>query len=340
MKAILYSEPGRFVLTELPALEPGPGQVVVRPTSVGVCGTDLHIDDGGFMAEFPLIPGHEISGEVLRVGDGVEGLTVGQRAVVDNASACGHCPQCGRGRPLFCRNFASLGVNRNGGFADEVLTPANKVFPVPDLHPDLAVVAEPLACAVHGMDVLAPALGSDVLLFGAGPTGVLLAQLLLHGGVGRLTVAAPTAFKLELLKTYGVDDTVEIPRGNPAQAVAAVRALAPHGYDVAIDATGAAGLVQQLPTLVREGGTVLVYGMTSEPETVAWRPYDIFRRELTVKGSFAQVNCFDRALAMLRSGRIRTDGLITHRFPLARYGDALQALRTDSSCHKAVIDVT
>lgn len=314
MKAIVYSWPGRFALEELPALEPRPGQVMVRPTTVGVCGTDLHIHDGSFFAEFPLTRGHEISGEVLRVGDGVEGLTVGQRVVVDNATPCGHCPPCGRGRPLFCRNFASLGVNRNGGFAEQVLTPANKVFPVPDLHPDV-VVAEPLACAVHGMDVLAPPLGSDVLLFGAGSTGILLAQLVLRGGVGRVTVAAPTAFKLELLKTYGVDEAVQMPRDNPAEAVRAVRTLAPRGYDIAIDANGAASLVQRLPMLVGEGGTLLVYGVTGEAETVAWSPYDIFRRELTVKGSFAQVNCFDHALAMLRSGRIRTDGLITHRFP-------------------------
>jgi D-arabinitol dehydrogenase (NADP+) len=337
MKAIVYSGPGEFSLQDLQPREPGSREVVVRPTMVGVCGTDLHIHDGGFFAEFPLTTGHEISGEVVRWGEQVTGLREGQRVVVDNASPCGHCPPCGAGRPLFCHNFASLGVNRNGGFAEEVLSPADKVFPASDLDPDLAVVAEPLACAVHGMDVLKPELGANVLLFGAGPTGVLLAQLLMHGGAGSVTVAAPTAFKLEHLARYGVNHTILIPRDDPAEAVRRVREHAAGGYDIAIDATGASPLVQQLPGLVREGGTLMVYGMCGEPETVAWSPYDIFRRELTVKGSFAQVNCFERALALLRSGRIRTDGLITHRFALADYGKALNALRSDNTCLKAII---
>lgn len=337
MKAIVYSGPGAFAVRDIASRAPGPGEVVVRPTQVGVCGTDLHIHDGGFFAEFPLTPGHEISGEVLRWGEDVEGLSEGQRVVVDNASPCGRCAPCGAGRPLFCRHFASLGVNRSGGFAEEVVTPADKVFPTPDIEPDLAVVAEPLACAVHGMDVLSPELGSDVLLFGAGPTGILLAQLLMHGGAGRVTVAAPTAFKLDLLARYGIDRTVLIPRDDPDEAVRRVRDQSPGGYDVAIDATGASPLVEQLPSLVRDGGTLMVYGMCGERETVAWSPYEIFRRELTVKGSFAQVNCFARALALLRSGRIRTDGLITHRFPLADYGKALESLRSDGTCLKAII---
>jgi D-arabinitol dehydrogenase (NADP+) len=203
---------------------------------------------------------------------------------------------------------------------------------------DVAVLAEPTACAVHGMDVLDLQPGADVVMVGSGPTGLLLAQLLLHGGAGRVTLAGPTEFKLALAKGYGVDRVVRVPRGNAAAAASALRDLAPGGYDVAIDATGAAAVVEQLPGLVRDGGTVVVYGMCDEGERVAWSPYEIFRRQLTVKGSFAQVNCFDRAMALLRSGRIRTDGLITHRFPLTGYARALDALRADPTCLKAVLE--
>jgi len=337
MKAVAYSAPGIFEITELPEPEPGPGQVVVRPTLTGVCGTDLHLHAGGFFARYPLTPGHEITGEVVALGDGVTGLRKEQQVVVDNASPCGHCPECGRGEPLFCRNFTSLGVNAPGGFAERVLTPANKVFDAERLPADLAVLAEPLACAIHGMDVLALRPGSDVVMVGCGTTGLLLAQLLIHGGAARLTVAGPTEFKLRLAESYGVDRVLPVSRHDIEGTIARLRELSPCGYDVAIDATGVSAMVARLPELVRANGTLLVYGMCGETDRVSWSPYDIFRRQLTVKGSFAQVNCFGRALAMLRSGRIRADKLITHRFGLSEYGAALDVLRSDPSCLKAVV---
>lgn len=337
MRAVVYSEARQFRVTEVPDPVPGPGEVVVRTTLAGVCGTDVHIDAGAFFSEFPLTPGHEICGEVIACGPGVEGLTAGQRVVVDNASACGRCPECGRNNPLFCHNFRSLGVNAPGGFAEQVLTPANKVFDVDDLPVDLAVLAEPLACAVHGMDVLALKPGADVVMLGSGTTGLLLAQLIIHGGAGRLTVAAPTEFKLALAEKYGVNRVVRITRSDPDGTRKMLTSIAPGGYDVAIDATGAPALVELLPQLVRPDGTLMIYGMCDADALVRWSPYDIFRRQLTVKGSFAQVNCFDRSLAMLRSGRIRGDGLITHRFGLGEYGQALAAVRSDPSCLKAVI---
>ena len=340
MRAVVYAEPGAFRVEEVPDRVPGPGEVVVRPTLVGVCGTDLHLHAGGFFASYPLTPGHEIAGEVLACGDGVEGLRPGQKVVVDNASACGHCPECGRGEPLFCRNFRSLGVNGPGGFAEQVLTPADKVFDADDLPTDVAVLAEPLACAVHGMDVLDLPPGADVAMVGSGTTGLLLAQLLIHGGASRLTVAGPTAFKLDLARSFGVDRVLHVSRDDVEGTIARLRDAAPGGYDVAIDATGAAAVVQHLPELVKDDGTVLVYGMCHEDDRVAWSPYEIFRRQLTIKGSFAQVNCFDRSLAMLRSGRVRGDGLITHRFDLPGYGAALEALRSDPTCLKAVVAPT
>jgi D-arabinitol dehydrogenase (NADP+) len=337
VKAVVYSAPETFEVTDVPDPVPGPGEAVVRPTLTGVCGTDLHIHSGGFFASYPLTPGHEIVGEVVALGDGVAGLAPGQQVVVDNASACGHCASCGRGEPLFCENFHSLGVNGPGGFAERVVSRADKVFFADDLPTDLAVLAEPLACAIHGMDVLDLTPGADVVMIGSGTTGLLLAQLVLHGGASRVTVAGPTEFKLRLAESFGIDRVVQVSRDDPDGTVASLQALAPGGYDVAIDATGASSVVQHLPDLVRDNGTVLVYGMCDESDRVSWSPYDIFRRQLTVKGSFAQVNCFERSLAMLRSGRILADGLITHRFGLADYQGALEAVRSDPTCLKAVV---
>jgi D-arabinitol dehydrogenase (NADP+) len=336
MRALVYEAPREFGVREVTRPRAGTGEVVVDVRLAGVCGTDLHLHAGGFFAEFPLTPGHESVGVVREVGAGVQGLEPGQRVAVDNASACGHCSQCSKGRPLFCENFLSLGVNAPGGFAESLVSPAHKVYPIEDLDDDVAVFAEPLACAMHGMDVLALEPGADVLMIGAGTTGLLLAQLLVHGGAGRVTVAAPTEFKLALASQYGVDRVVQITR-DADKTFQTLRDLAPDGFDVAVDVTGASSVVQHLPDLVATNGTVFVYGMCDADDRVQWSPYDIFRRQLHVKGSFAQVNCFDRSLAMLRSGRVRTDGLITHRFALEEYGAALDALASDPTCLKAVV---
>jgi D-arabinitol dehydrogenase (NADP+) len=336
MRALVYEAPREFGVREVPRPRAGTGEVVVDVRLAGVCGTDLHLHAGGFFAEFPLTPGHESVGVVREVGAGVQRLEPGQRVAVDNASACGHCSQCSKGQPLFCENFLSLGVNAPGGFAESLVSPAHKVYPIEDLDDDVAVFAEPLACAMHGMDVLALEPGADVLMIGAGTTGLLLAQLLVHGGAGRVTVAAPTEFKLALASQYGVDRVVQITR-DADKTSQTLRDLAPDGFDVAVDVTGASSVVQQLPDLVATNGTVFVYGMCDADDRVQWSPYDIFRRQLRVKGSFAQVNCFDRSLAMLRSGRVRTDGLITHRFALEEYGAALDALASDPTCLKAVV---
>jgi D-arabinitol dehydrogenase (NADP+) len=337
MKAVLYSRPGEFAIAEIPIPRPGPAQILVKVTLGGVCGTDSHLDRGEFDPVYPLTPGHEIVGIVAELGQGVDGWEVGQQVVVDNASPCGHCVECGRGEPLFCRNFSSLGVNGPGAFAEYVVTSADKVFYAGDLDAETAVLAEPLACAVHGMDVLQLKPGANVLMFGSGTTGLLLAQLLLHGGASRVTVAGPTEFKLDLVASFGIDRVVRIARDDPEGALRQCRELEPDGYDVAIDATGAVALDDGLLGLVRPGGTVFIYGMCNEDDRVSWSPYEIFRRQLTIKGSFAQVNCFERSLAFLRSGRIQTAGIVTHRFSVDSYESALNALRFDPTCLKAVV---
>lgn len=336
MQAVVYDKPLEFTVRELPDPEPGPGRVRLRTRATGVCGTDLHLHVGEFSPVYPLTPGHEIVGEVDRLGEGVEDLELGQLVTVDNHEFCGYCPHCRRNKPQLCQNLSALGVTGPGGFAEHVLTPAAKCYPVDDLGADVAVMAEPTACAMHGADVLALPPGSDVLIFGAGPTGLVLAQLLVHGGAARVVMAAPTEFKLELARSYGIDTTVLVERGDPEGSRRRLRELAPIGFDVVVDATGSVRVLAGCLELTRDGGTVFVYGMTAEADRLEVSPFEIFRRELTIKGSFAQAFTFDRALAVLRSGRVRTEGVVTHRFGLDSYGDALAAA-ADRNCLKAVM---
>lgn len=339
MKAVLFDRPRVFGVEELPTPAPRAGEVRVAMSVAGVCGTDVHIHDGTFFARFPLTPGHEPVGVVDAVGDGVTGLEPGRRVAVNGNSGCGACRFCVRGRPLLCRNLSALGVTGPGGFAEYMLAPAAQVFPVDDLEPEVAVMVEPTACAVHGIETLAPPPACDALVLGAGPTGLMLAQLLMHSGAARVTVAAPTEFKLDLARSYGVDETVVVDRADAAAAGRTLRELAPDGFDVVVDATGAASVSEQAIGLARDGGTILFYGVVPPDDRVSLSPYEVYRRELTIKGSFAQVDCFPRAIAMLRSGRVRTDGIVTHRFPLDRFGDAIETARSDARCLKAVVEI-
>lgn len=332
MRAVVYDRPESFTVRELAIPEPGPGEVRLRVLVAGVCGTDLHLHHGEFGPTYPLTPGHEFVGEVVAVGSADDEVLLGHRVVVDNTASCGRCAECRRARPAFCRNLVAQGVNVPGAFADFVITGADRCFVVDDLDPEVAVLAEPVACVVHGLDVLALRPGADVLVFGAGPTGLLLTSLLASGGAGRLTVAARTAAKLELARARGADEIVTL----DGAAEDHLRDLAPEGFDVVIDATGALPVLQRTIGLTRTGGTVFVYGMT--PEAARWPvpSFEVFRRELTIKGSFAQQFSFDRAIAALRTGRVDPAGLITHRFGLDDYGAALEAV-ADSAVVKSVL---
>jgi D-arabinitol dehydrogenase (NADP+) len=339
MKAVVYDAARSYAIKEIPTPEAGAGEVRIKVDQVGVCGTDLHIHEGDFDAVFPLIPGHELVGVVDRLGAGVRRFRLGEQVTVNPNVYCGHCDYCRSGRLILCANLKGCGSNFPGFFAEYVSVPENLVFSVDGLPRDTAVFTEPAACAMHGLETLALRPGASVLVFGAGPTGLLLAQLIASGGASSVTVAAPTQFKLDTAAGLGIDRTVRISRDDPEGNVAELRAAAPggDGYDVVVEATGSARIGEICVPLTRNGGTVLVYGVTRADEVVRFHPFDVFRREITIKGSFAEITSFAAAIAALRGGRARTDGIITHRFSLDDYGKALDALEHDPSVHKVVI---
>src|SRR6202161_1623473 len=337
MKAVVYDAPGSFAIKQIPTPDPKPGEVRVRVRQTGICGTDLHIHNGKFFAEFPLTPGHELVGPVDALGDGTEGLRVGEFVAVNPNMNCGHCEYCRVGRTLMCANLKGLGTNLPGSFGEDVVVPASLVFSTGGIDPDTSVFTEPTACAMHGVQTLSPPPGSSALVFGAGPTGLLLAQLIARGGAASVTVAASSAFKLSRAEELGIDQTFLMDRADLAGDAARLKA-ASGGFDGGGDATGSAGASEQCVPLTRSGGTVMFYGVTEPDDLVRVSPYDVFRREITIKGSFAEIDSFPAAIAALRTGRARTEGLITHRFKLDQYADALEALRGDRTVHKIIIE--
>jgi D-arabinitol dehydrogenase (NADP+) len=308
-----------------------------------MCGTDLHLHEGQFLATFPLTPGHETVGVVdaLGLGSSVDGsgepLALGQQVVVNPNSSCRACAYCLEGRPWLCDGFAGIGSSTPGGFAEYLIAPAGQVFDASGIDPDLAVFAEPSACIAHLMDRLDPLEGCSVVVIGAGPTGVLLTQFLRARGASMVVLADPNDHKLDRAASLGTVGTHLVDRADVAGTFRALLAGQVDAYDVVIDATGRTEVIQHLPILARNGGRIVYYGVADESAVVSISPFEIFRRELTIMGSFTEVDSFPDALAAFRSGDIRTEGLITHRFELGDYAAALEALRSDGSAHKIVI---
>jgi len=338
MKALVYEKPQTFTVKEIPAPVCGDKQVIIKVKSCGICKTDVHIHNGHFISRFPLTPGHEFAGTIESTGKDVTAFKSGDRVVADNTVLCGECYYCRRDQPLYCENFYSLGVNGPGGFADYVVVNQDKVFSIPEnLSFDEASFTEPTACAVHGMDMIDLNFGDDVLMFGSGPTGIILAQLLKAGGAANVVVAAPSRFKLDLLNEMGITQTVQIDKNNYNIHEKEIKKLYPKGFDVIIDATGYAPMVEHCMKYVKHGSKIVVYGVCNEEDDIRINPYEIFEKEIKIIGSFAQTHCYDRALKYLESGRVQVQKLITHTFPLPEYAKGLEKVMEGGKQIKVLI---
>jgi D-arabinitol dehydrogenase (NADP+) len=187
-----------------------------------------------------------------------------------------------------------------------------------------ATLLEPAACAIHGLDKLSPPVGVECLLIGAGPTGLILAQLLKLNGASRVVLAANKGIKMDLAKQLdAADDYIELDRTNPQAQWDQLKKDWPHGFDVVVEATGVEKLAQSSIEYVRRGGTLMLYGVYEDAARVNWPPSKIFGDEIKIIGSFSQTYCFPRAVAYLDSGKIRTKGMVTDIFPLEKYVAAL-----------------
>lgn len=227
--------------------------------------------------------------------------------MADNSELCGHCYYCRRGKELFCENFIAHGVIVDGGFAEYAKYPAYRVFKFNNLSDVDATLLEPAACAAHGLDRIAPKMGSRVLLFGAGPTGLILAQLLRQNGGCHTVIAAPAGLKMELAKSLdAADEYVELPReANAAAArLGKVRAENPYGFDIVVEATGSAMMMEDAIDFVTKGGKLVVYGVYGDEDRVSLSPNKIFKEEISVIGSFSQTYKFPAAIDYL--GQYRT----------------------------------
>ena len=340
MKALMYNEPRNFSIKEVNIPKFSENQVLIKVKACGICKTDVHIHNGSFISKFPLTPGHEFAGIIEEVGPKVSAFKKGDRVVADNTMLRGYCYYCRKNQPLYCENFYSLGVTGPGGFAEYVAVNQDKVFLISDnLTFEEASFTEPTACAVHGMDMINVHFGDDILIFGSGPTAIILAQLLKYGGAGNLVmVALPTKFKLDLVEQLQIAKTVQLDKKDYSQHERKLKEMYLEGFDIIIDATGSASITEQCVKFAKKGAKIVVYGVCNEADTIKISPYEVFAKELKIIGSFAQTHCFDRAIKFLENKVVKVDKLITNRFRLDEYEKGLHTVMEGSKSLKVIIN--
>jgi 2-desacetyl-2-hydroxyethyl bacteriochlorophyllide A dehydrogenase len=301
----------------------GPRDVLVRSKACGICGTDVHIWEGDFFPTFPLIPGHELAGEVAAVGAEVTEVAVGDRVMVDPTVTCEECHFCMINRQNHCLRWNAVGVTRDGGFAEYVRVPVKNCYRFEKVSFGEAAFCEPLACVVFGQDRAKIDIGSQVLVVGAGPIGQLHLMASRANGAASVTCVDTVESKLDMARQHGASDVVIADNALESK----LRKIAPYGFDVVLDATGVAKVMQDTLKFVKPGGTYVVFGVCGPQDKIDFYPFDVYRRDLTIVGSFAIRRTYDRAFKLMEAGVVDVKKLIHEAMPVEEIGRGLEMMK-------------
>ena len=321
MRTVVIEGPERVHVAASAKPSAGEAEVVIRVAASGICGTDVHIFKGDYLGEYPVIPGHEFAGEVVELGPGVSEFKLGDRVAVEPNLSCGHCRFCQLHQENFCENWQAIGVGLPGGMAEYVAAPVSAVFDIGDLPFETAAFMEPLSCVLHGMEKVKVRRGESIVIIGAGPIGLLLAQVAREQGAERIVMADRIASRLNLARQIVADEAV-----NTRDSWEPIRQMMPDGYDVAIDATGVPEVIERTIDLVRRGGGVLWFGVAPIEGIVRVKPFDVFRNGLSIYSSFCSLRNSRQALELLSSGAVKADQLVSHRLPLEAFERGIKLL--------------
>jgi L-iditol 2-dehydrogenase len=334
--------PGNIELVEVPKPSPGPNQIMAKVHYAGICGSDLHIEDGDIQLNLrpPVIMGHEFSGTVAALGEGVEGYQVGQRIVSETAfSTCGKCIACKTGNDNVCERKDLIGFVYPGVFTEYVVLPAHRVHPMPDSVSMLAaVMSEPLSSTVRGVcEQIHITPGDLVVVAGPGGMGLLSLQVAKAGGATVVvTGVAQDKERFEMARKLGADYIVDVTKDDLKALLWSL--TNGEGADVYIEASGAPAAARTGLEVTRRRGQFLQLGLAGAPFEIDFAK--IAYREIAVSGTVGQKwTAWERALKLLASGEVVTEPLVTDIFPLTEWRQAFDKFRAKKGIKIAMTPV-
>jgi 2-desacetyl-2-hydroxyethyl bacteriochlorophyllide A dehydrogenase len=334
MKAAILHGPRDLRVEGTGEPRPEPGEVVVRISAAGLCGTDYEIWSGARPVAYPRVMGHELVGRVETAASDVTRVRAGDSVVVEPNYSCGQCPLCREGNRNLCLSRTTIGINRDGGFAELVRVPARCCWRADaGATTDALLLAEPLAVVVRAVGRGEPKPGETAAIVGAGTLGLLALQVLRARGV-RVMVVSRSRRRFALATELGAEALHATADGPPADA--ARRFSGREGIDLVVETAGTPEAVTHALELVRPGGRIVLTGLPHEPTPVSF--FSVVRREVTLTGSMIYQNEFPEALELVTSGAVKTGPLITHRFALDRIVEAFAA-HADANSIKVALEL-
>jgi len=331
MKALVLTGTKQMEIQDLKKPEVKSNEVLVNTAYAGICGTDRALYaglPGSANAVPPIVLGHENSGIVAAIGSDVTNVKVGDRVTVDPNIYCGQCEYCRTDRPELCDHLSAVGVTRDGGLEESFTAPSSVVYPIPEnVSLKDAATTEPLSCAVHGMSLIDVKPYQKALVIGDGFMGQLFVQLLQAYGVHQVDFAGIIDEKLAFNKEkFGVTNTYNTKRDS-----------IPADYDVVIEAVGLPQTQEQAVSATKKGAQVLMFGVGKPDQTFSMNTYEVYQKQLKIQGAFINPYAFEDAIALMASGEVDVDSLISHEVSLEQVEDVLNGKIKGVS--KAVVKV-
>ena len=322
--AALLRAPRKFELVEREKPRAGPGEVVVRTAATAVCHTDLSIYTGEHPGvRYPVVLGHESTGVVDALGEGVSGLAPGTRVIINPIIACGHCDACRRGVGNACRNAGLFGRELDGSLSQYVKLPAEYLYPLPTgLSLDKATLIETLATVRHAQVRAGVAPGESVVVLGQGTGGLLHTRLAALTGASPVIAVSRTRWKLEMASRLGAHHVVAAAAGDAVEEVK--RLTGGHGADVVIDAAGGAESFKAALAMLRPGGRFSVYSISHEP-VPDFSTFPLYFGEISLIGSRALTpQDMAPSIELVASGAVDVEGFISATYALGDAGAAFE----------------
>lgn len=318
MKAARFYEKGKIKIDEIEVREPKENEVLIKIRYCGVCGTDVHIfngEKGSAKVNPPVILGHELSGDVVKVGDKVTGIKIGDRVSADPNTYCGKCYFCANGKKHLCADMKGMGTAIDGAFAEYIIVPEETVYPIAEnVSYEEAAMTEPISCCLHGFDMTEVRMGDTVMVVGTGNIGLVMVQLARNAGADKIIAVEPNESRRKKALELGADIGINPLQDNTDEILEKNHIV---NIDKVIDCAGRTSTAEYSVHFAGRGATVMLFGLTGPDDVMGLKPFEVFQKELTIKGSFVNPDTFERAGRLLGTGIIKTDKIISDIIPLS-----------------------